>query len=284
MIPTYNRAELLPRAIDSVLGQSVPARDIWVIDDCSTDNTEQLLKQKFPSIGYKRMTSKSNASVARNLGIDQSAGDYIAFLDSDDEWEYDHLANAITGIESEPACCGCAASFVVHSGQKTIVRAFQRQLSSDPLNDVLSGRIDIRTSSLVIRTEDARRAMFDEQLEKHQDWDFAARLGAHKPLLVLPAASVKINSALGDRMSAAPNHAASAYFLAKHASELDQRSKARFQLDLAYRTFRISGRNKRFWRYWIDAALGVHHLSPRGLAKLSVCVTPLGRFALKKVG
>ncbi len=90
VIPAYNAASCIGRAIDSVLAQTYPAQEIIVVNDGSTDNTAEILKQYQNQI---RVIEQSNAgvSVARNTGIQAAAGDWIAFLDADDQWLPDKL-------------------------------------------------------------------------------------------------------------------------------------------------------------------------------------------------
>ena len=87
IIPTYNRASLLPRAIDSVIGQSFQNFEVIIVDDGSTDGTADLLKSYANKSGVRVFTtSNKGVSAARNLGIGQAKADWVAFLDSDDEW------------------------------------------------------------------------------------------------------------------------------------------------------------------------------------------------------
>jgi len=84
IIPTYNRYEVLQRALNSVYSQTHKPKEIIVIDDGSTDNTSQI-QNLFPQIKYYYQEN-SGVSSARNLGIKNSVSEWIAFLDSDDEW------------------------------------------------------------------------------------------------------------------------------------------------------------------------------------------------------
>ncbi|MGA1871247.1 MAG: glycosyltransferase family 2 protein [bacterium] len=87
IIPTYNRAKLLDEAIKSVLEQTYKNFEIIVVDDCSTDNTEEIVKKiKDTRIRYIRHEENHGGSAARNTGIKAAKGDYIAFHDSDDLW------------------------------------------------------------------------------------------------------------------------------------------------------------------------------------------------------
>lgn len=85
ILPTYNRARLLQRAISSVLAQSSPQDEIIVVDDGSTDNTPEVVAGFGESVKYIQMDN-ANAGAARNRGLCEAEGDLIAFVDSDDEW------------------------------------------------------------------------------------------------------------------------------------------------------------------------------------------------------
>ncbi len=99
IIPTYNRLEMLARAVRSVRSQSFRDAEIIVVDDASTDDTEQLLRTQFRDdvekgiLRYLRAAQNQGRSACRNNGIGQATAGLIAFLDDDDEWLPDHLAN-----------------------------------------------------------------------------------------------------------------------------------------------------------------------------------------------
>ena len=86
VIPTFNRRDLLKRAIHSVIKQTIEPREIIVIDNGSTDQTYQMVSSLFPDINYFT-EKKRGVSAARNKGIIESKSKWIAFLDSDDTWE-----------------------------------------------------------------------------------------------------------------------------------------------------------------------------------------------------
>ena len=101
IIPTYNRAVWLPEAIESVLRQSYPAREIIVVDDGSTDDTAQLVAQYGAAI---RVFTQANHGVssARNVGIRAAQGELVAFLDSDDYWLPEKLACQVAVMMQQP--------------------------------------------------------------------------------------------------------------------------------------------------------------------------------------
>lgn len=99
VIPTYNRAHTLARALTSVVNQTCPVHEVLVVDDCSTDNTEEIALQ-FPNVTYMRMPRNSGAGAARNRGVEVATGDWIAFLDSDDVWLCNRLEEQVRYLES----------------------------------------------------------------------------------------------------------------------------------------------------------------------------------------
>ncbi len=105
VICTFNRARLLPRALDSLLAQSEPDWEAVVIDDGSTDNTEEVIRRYTsisPSIRFFQRTCNRGVGAARNIGATLSKGRFVTFLDSDDEYAVDHLAKRKSILNSDP--------------------------------------------------------------------------------------------------------------------------------------------------------------------------------------
>jgi len=100
IIPTYNRAYCIKRTIDSVLNQSFKDFDIFVIDNNSIDNTEEIINAyNNPKIIFKKIENNGIIAASRNKGIFLSRSKYIAFLDSDDWWKPDKLKISIGFLE-----------------------------------------------------------------------------------------------------------------------------------------------------------------------------------------
>lgn len=97
VIPTYNRAQLLGRAIRSVLAQRYPASEVIVVDDGSSDNTRQVVQEFGDRVRYL-FQPNSGVSAARNHGVRNAEADWIAFLDSDDSWDDSHLYRIAAAI------------------------------------------------------------------------------------------------------------------------------------------------------------------------------------------
>ncbi len=97
IIPTYNRAALIGRAIESAMGQTYPNKQIIVVDDGSTDNTARVVKE-YPEVEYVYRPNGGQAA-ARTTGLAAAKGVYIASLDSDDVWEPSFLATCVQTLE-----------------------------------------------------------------------------------------------------------------------------------------------------------------------------------------
>ena len=105
VMPTYNRADFLGEAIDSVLAQTYPHLELHVVDDGSTDSTESLINEQYgadPRVHYYRQTNQGQ-SVARNVGLAHAKGQYIAFLDSDNRWMDHRLETQLAVFAERPA-------------------------------------------------------------------------------------------------------------------------------------------------------------------------------------
>jgi glycosyltransferase involved in cell wall biosynthesis len=104
VIPTYNHAQYLSRALKSVINQSYPNWEIIVIDNNSTDNTLEIIKEfNNKNIKYMSIINKGIIAKSRNAGIKIARGEWIAFLDSDDYWLYRKLEICIDSIRKDPS-------------------------------------------------------------------------------------------------------------------------------------------------------------------------------------
>ncbi|MDZ4150052.1 glycosyltransferase family 2 protein, partial [Methylicorpusculum sp.] len=101
VIPTYNRCDFLRRALLSVVAQTLQPTEIIVVDDGSSDSTAVMIRDEFPEIKYYRQENYGVSS-ARNLGIQHAIGDWIALLDSDDEWLPEKLAMQTAALFTAP--------------------------------------------------------------------------------------------------------------------------------------------------------------------------------------
>ena len=103
VMPTYNCGKYIEESIKSVINQSVKDWELWIVDDGSTDNTDEVVKfyiDNYASIHYCKLSENGGPAVARTEGIKRATGKYVAFLDSDDIWMTDKLEKQITFMEA----------------------------------------------------------------------------------------------------------------------------------------------------------------------------------------
>ncbi len=111
IVPTYNRADLLPFTLDAIARQTLSAAEIIVVDDGSTDGTRGVVARYGDAIRYLRVAN-GGAPAARNAGVRLSSSRWLAFCDSDDLWRCDHLAKLSRAIEATPQAAFAFANFV----------------------------------------------------------------------------------------------------------------------------------------------------------------------------
>ncbi len=112
IIPVYNVSGFIGRAIESVLKQRYDDIEIVLVDDCSTDNSEEIIRQYQKSnscIKYIRQAKNQGAAVARNTALDAATGRYVAFLDGDDEWCPNKLEKQMAFMKEKNAAISCTA-------------------------------------------------------------------------------------------------------------------------------------------------------------------------------
>jgi glycosyltransferase involved in cell wall biosynthesis len=264
VVPTYNRAHLIPRALSSALGQSHREIELIVVDDGSTDGTAELLaRPSDPRIRYIQHEVRRNAAAARNTGIRAASGSFVAFLDSDDEWLPTHLERKLRLLMESPHG-GVFGSFRVMRDGRSREHRSDWNGAGSLAEAILSGTADARTSTFLFRREALLGVMFDEELEKHQDWDLAIRIEDRFGLCCDARISVLIHADGPERLSASMNHPATRRFLQRHAERLAGRELAAFYLRLALATLQAEGTTPHFWNYLEDAQLSGGVTGARG--------------------
>lgn len=170
IIPTYKRADLVPRAIASVLAQTYPDFEILVVDDCSPDNTEAVVRA-IPDarIRYLRHGRNRGLPAGRNTGIRAANGGYVAFLDDDDEWKTNKLERQLALMGNYDAVL-CATE--VNGARPT---RYRKELVT--LADLRRGN-RFAPSGLLVKTTVLRDIWFDESLRVGEDWDAYIRMAS----------------------------------------------------------------------------------------------------------
>jgi len=177
VVPTYNGANVLRRALVSILRQTYQKFEVFVVDDGSTEDIESVVRTlNDPRICYLRLLAHTNANVARNAGIRAAKGQYVAMLDSDDEWLPQHLQRRLEKI-TEWACDGIHGSFLLDDGvSPRPVLSRPRRPGESAADYALSGDFAVTPSHFYDRVA-ALATLWDETLTRHQDYDFSIRFG-----------------------------------------------------------------------------------------------------------
>jgi glycosyltransferase involved in cell wall biosynthesis len=191
VIPTYNRAAVVSHAIDSVLAQTVTDLEVVVVDDGSSDGTGQILGEFFGDRIRYYAQANQGVSVARNKGVEEARGEWIAFLDSDDLWESEKLEWQFKALERFSSCCsGCYTDTRLfnHPETRTLFQMAEESYRHEGMmgvnKDVLrllvrpggAGMV-VHLSSLLARADVVRQTGgFDPKLLYSEDSEFMFRL------------------------------------------------------------------------------------------------------------
>jgi glycosyltransferase involved in cell wall biosynthesis len=201
IIPTYNRSHTLRRALDSVNNQTVRPSEICVVDDGSTDETEQLLSRHYPQVNYVYQ-SNAGVSSARNAGVALTRGHWLAFLDSDDEWmpnKLERQLQEINGNDTFPLV-HCDEIWIrngvrvnaMHKHQKAGGEIFERCL---PLCVISPSAVMIK------RRLFEEVGGFDESLPACEDYDLWLRICSRHPVLYIEEALLRKYGGHDDQLS-----------------------------------------------------------------------------------
>lgn len=181
IIPTYNRAYSITHAISSALQQSYNNTEVIVVDDASTDNTSTIIRNiNDPRIRYYCLEKNSGPSIARNAGIDNAHGRFVAFLDSDDEWDRKKIELQLAALKQqndpENAVCYTQANMV--EDNRTYLLPTRGKERDEPVGDYIMCGSDgaISTSSIMLSSALAKANPFPTDHSIFEDWDVLLRL------------------------------------------------------------------------------------------------------------
>jgi glycosyltransferase involved in cell wall biosynthesis len=187
VMPVYNAASTVARALESVLAQSRPADEIIVVDDGSTDGSGDVVRGS----GGSRVTlvrqENLGASSARNTGIARATGDVVALLDADDSWDETKLARQCPVFERHPEVVATASNWRRHDGGRVLTgiplpaHHLGRAVRATG-DDLLRFAFSMTSSTVAVRREAFTRHRFDEGLVTAEDRDMWIRLVADGPV------------------------------------------------------------------------------------------------------
>jgi glycosyltransferase involved in cell wall biosynthesis len=193
IIPTFNRAGYIGLAVDSVLLQRFRAVEVIVVDDGSTDDTQTVVGAYGRPIRYIGRQKNRGVSAARNRGIRSARGEWIAFLDSDDEWLPDYLDKHADLLAKYPSVVGSVMNSVTEEQNGDIVDRFESWdlypflrdradlLVQNPFGLVAEYSISTLQSCIFRRDVLMTTRLFDENITIAEDWDIVAQMALKGP-------------------------------------------------------------------------------------------------------
>lgn len=282
ILPTYNRAHLVGRSIQSILVQSYEDFELIVVDDASSDNTKEVVKGMHdPRIRYITYQVNRGASYARNVGIKEAKGIYIAFQDSDDEWMTQKLEKQMEIFVTAPDDVGVVYCDMIKINEK---ESRERYWHS-PL--VIDGRLihpetlDYQVARLGIVSAIIKKecfetiGLFDESMSKYEDLDLFIRLSKKYRFIHLPTPLVKYYDTIGISSNTDTEVTAQEILLEKHYRGIESNreflSKQYFDLGVYLWN---NGQTKEGRKYFVNAV----KQDPFNMRYLRICmVSFIGR-------
>ena len=195
VIPTYNRAALLPKTLATVFAQRYPAKEILIVDNCSTDNTEEMLRPLVDAgkVRYIRHDKNYERARSRNTGMEHATGDYVTLLDSDDLMYPDNLADAAAFVRSQHRVKFFHNLYELVDATGRKLHSYRFPSMNDPHRSIIEGNY-LSCIGVFIQREiySAYRFDTDPRLTGSEDWEFWLRISAD----YIPRRIAKVNSGI----------------------------------------------------------------------------------------
>ncbi|MCS4097998.1 glycosyltransferase family 2 protein [Salinibacter ruber] len=179
IIPTYNRADVIGRAIHSAVNQSYSRVEVIVVDDASHDNTSEVVKTfADDKIRYKKHQTNKGGAEARNTGIELANGKYISFLDSDDKWRTEKIQCQVRRFKESDSRAGLIYTGIIY--QESGFRKGNNYSSDEIKRKLRVGNPIGGCSSVMIKKEVVQSiGCFDRALPASQDREYWYRISKH---------------------------------------------------------------------------------------------------------
>jgi len=206
IIPVFNRGHRLQRAVESVLRQSEPVREIIIVDDGSTDRSVERLGVDSQTSGIPiicRSQENQGPAAARNHGIGVASGKFVAFLDSDDEWHAKKIGIQYNAMQSEPTVTiSHTRERWLRNGTHLNQKAFHEPQGGDIFEQSLK-LCCVGMSTVMAHTSLFRRyGQFDETLRCCEDYDLWLRISPFEPFLLIDQRLTVKHGGRADQVSA----------------------------------------------------------------------------------
>ena len=204
IIPTFNRARMVVRAVSSVLYQTFSDYEIIVVDDASNDETVDALSQFRHHIKYLVHPKNLGVSAARNAGIKISGSPLIAFLDSDDYWLPEKLSIQVKFFKQNPRTVACQTDEVwIRKGHRVHPRKKHLKPSGDIFEPSLKLCLVSPSAVMLKKSLINEVGLFDEDLPACEDYDLWLRISCRYPVYLIDRHLVVKEGGRDDQLSAA---------------------------------------------------------------------------------
>ena len=200
IIPTFNRAAVLPRALDSVRAQTRRPEEVIVVDDGSTDGTAELVAERYPWVSYVHQAN-GGVSAARNTGIARARGEWIALLDSDDSWLPTKLQTQLEHLRIEPHLLCHTEELWVRNGRRVNQMKKHAKAGGAIYRACLPLCVISPSSVLLHRRLLAEVGTFDPELLACEDYDLWLRICARHPVLFVETPLITKYGGHSDQLS-----------------------------------------------------------------------------------
>ncbi len=191
VIPTYNREQTILRAVQSVLNQTYTDLEVLVVDDGSTDATGEVVSRiEDDRVRYIPLERNGGVANARNIGVQMSEGEWLAFQDSDDSWREDKLEKQIAYAEKHPEYGMIYGCYLTHfeDGRELTAppKPWPETMEGDLLNTLLVRNVIGAPTVLVRRQLFLESGGFDTAYKSLEDWEFVLRFARGHAIGFLP--------------------------------------------------------------------------------------------------
>lgn len=201
IIPTFNRKAYVQEAIDSVLAQTYLDYEVIVVDDGSTDGTEQALRGRYGDRIRYRWQENQGESVARNCALEMSSGQYIGLLDSDDLWFPEKLEKQVAVLQrsSDAALVFAQTCLIDSNGRRMDLPPVGHDIQASDLTleslCVRNAMGSAASTAMVRRSHFEEAGGYDESIQYGEDWDLWLRLRQLGPFVLIdePLASMRVH-------------------------------------------------------------------------------------------
>ncbi len=277
IIPSFNRANKIQRAIESVLDQTYKDFELIVVDDASTDETPEVVNRfNDERIRYHRNDSNLGGAASRNVGIKISKNDFIAFLDDDDEWLPTKLEKQVNMLkEADSSYCGVYTGLEKILDGQVISKKISRK-EGELFDDLLRENIIGSTSVVLLKKGHVIEVgSFTEGLPASQELELYLRLAKKYKFKCIPEPLVRYYVHKGDQITSdySKKLKAKRYLFKKYEEKIksDQDLHARYLYEMSYYEYK-NGNKKQYKNHFKEAfflsPLGIKYLIRNALSKL----------------